>query len=195
MNERGKVDIAYAEELTGKDYDTVIAELGQSVFRNPMEVNPEDKYSGFELAEKYLSGNVSRKLVEAKEAVRKYPELGYAGNVEALEEVQPVPLTASEISVRVGASWVDKKYYLEFLSELLNIPYYYARRTTNRRKNRVIAQVIYLTWAFIFAIISIWLVGGVKIGDSLFVLQRQKRQRLNSKYLFVNGIAGFISER
>lgn len=127
MNERGKVDIAYAEELTGKDYDTVIAELGQSVFRNPLEVNPEDKYSGFELAEKYLSGNVSRKLVEAKEAVREYPELGYAGNVEALEEVQPVPLTASEISVRVGASWVDKKYYLEFLSELLNIPYYYAR--------------------------------------------------------------------
>ncbi len=127
MSERGKVDISYVEELTGKAYDTVIAELGQSVFRNPLEVNPEDKYSGFELAEKYLSGNVCRKLIDAQEAVKAYPEMGYEQNVKALKEVQPTPLTASEISVRVGASWVDKKYYIEFLKELLNIPYFYAR--------------------------------------------------------------------
>lgn len=123
-NERGTVDIAYIEELTKKDYDTVLSELGDSVFRNPLEIVPDDKYSGFESAEEYLSGNVVRKLAIAKS----YAEQNamFAQNVKALEQVQPTPLTASEISVRIGASWVDKTYYQQFLKELLQIPSYYA---------------------------------------------------------------------
>lgn len=65
-NEKGGVDIAYIEELTKKDYDTVLSELGDAVFRNPVEIEPDNKYSGFESAEEYLSGNVVKKLAIAK---------------------------------------------------------------------------------------------------------------------------------
>ena len=125
MNERGKVDIAYIEELTKKDYDTVISELGDAVYRDPAEVNIEDKYSGFEIAERYLSGNVKRKLIAAQKIANAFPNRGFERNIEALEKVQPEPLTASEISVRIGASWVDTKYYKKFLMKILDIPYYY----------------------------------------------------------------------
>ena len=125
MNERGKVDISYIEEITKKDYDTVLSELGNTVFRNPVEVIPEDKYSGFETAEKYLSGNVKKKLAVASAFSIQFPNDGYERNVQALQEVQPKPLTASEISVRVGASWVDKEYYKKFIMHMLDIPFYY----------------------------------------------------------------------
>ncbi|MCD8372187.1 MAG: DUF3849 domain-containing protein, partial [Clostridia bacterium] len=121
-NERGKVDIAYIEELTKKDYDTVLFELGNAVFRNPFEVDINDKYSGFETAEQYLSGNVVKKL----QVARRYAETdkAFEKNVKELERVQPVPLTASEISVRMGASWIDKDYYKQFLMEILNLGYW-----------------------------------------------------------------------
>lgn len=125
-NERGKVDIAYIEELTKKDYVTVLSELGNAVFRNPLEVDEQDKYSGFETAEEYLSGKVVRKLAVAEDFNKRFPEMGYDKNVAALEAVQPTPLTASEISVRLGASWVDKSYYKQFFCELLRVPRYYA---------------------------------------------------------------------
>lgn len=126
-NERGKVDISYIEELTGKDYDTVISELGDTVFRNPAAVNPDDKYTGFETAEEYLSGTVSQKLNVAKQYAIEYPNMGYERNVQALESVQPEPITASDISVRIGASWIDTEYYKQFLFELLDLPRYYYR--------------------------------------------------------------------
>ena len=125
MNERGKVDIEYIEELTRKEYDTVLSELGESIYRNPMETDLKDKYSGFEIAELYLSGNVKQKLRTARRFAQEFPDAGFERNVEALEKVQPTPLTASEISVRIGASWVDKNYYKQFLMHILSIPYYY----------------------------------------------------------------------
>lgn len=125
-NERGCVDISYIEEITKKDYDTVLAELGDAVFRNPFEVNPDDKYTGFETAEEYLSGKVVQKLELAEEYARTYPDDGYDKNVNALRAVQPTPLTASEISVRLGASWVDEKYYKQFIIELLDLPQRYS---------------------------------------------------------------------
>lgn len=124
-NEHGKVDIAYIEELTKKDYDTVINELGTAVFRNPVIVNPEDKYSGFETAEEYLSGKVVKKLETAKEYARDYPDMGYEKNVISLGQVQPEKINASDISIRIGTSWVDSDYYKQFLYELLAIPKYY----------------------------------------------------------------------
>lgn len=124
-NERGGVDISFIEELTKKDYDTVLSELGDAVFRNPETLDEEDKYSGFESAEEYLSGKVVRKLRKAKEYAALHPNEGYEKNVKALESVQLEPLTASEISVRLGASWVDKKYYEQFICDILHIPLYY----------------------------------------------------------------------
>ena len=124
-NERGSVDISYIEELTKKDYDTVLAELGNAVFRNPVAVNPEDKYSGFETAEEYLSGRVVDKLQMAERMKQSSPDLiDYDKNIAALKEVQPEPVKASEIAVRVGTSWIDKELYKEFFCQLIALPYY-----------------------------------------------------------------------
>ena len=124
-NERGSVDISYIEELTKKDYDTVIKELGNAVFRNPVAVNPEDKYSGFETAEEYLSGRVADKLQMAERMKQSSPDLiDYDKNIAALKEVQPAPVKASEIAVRVGTSWIDKELYKEFFCQLIALPYY-----------------------------------------------------------------------
>ena len=124
-NERGSVDISYIEELTKKDYDTVIKELGNAVFRNPVAVNPEDKYSGFETAEEYLSGRVADKLQTAERMKQSKPDLiDYDKNISALREVQPSPVKASEIAVRVGTSWIDKELYKEFFCQLIALPYY-----------------------------------------------------------------------
>ena len=125
-NERGCVDISYIEELTKKDYDTVLTELGNAVFRNPVAVNPEDKYSGFETAEEYLSGRVVDKLQTAERMKQSNPDLiDYDKNILALREVQPTPVKASDIAVRVGTSWIDKELYKEFFCELIGMPYYY----------------------------------------------------------------------
>ena len=125
-NERGCVDISYIEELTKKDYETVLAELGNAVFRNPVAVNPEDKYSGFETAEEYLSGRVVDKLQAAERMKQSSPNLiDYDKNISALREVQPTPVKASDIAVRVGTSWIDKELYKEFFCELIGMPYYY----------------------------------------------------------------------
>lgn len=121
-NERGRVDIAYIEELTGKDYDSVLFELGDSVFRNPKKVTPDDKYSGFETAEEYLSGRVVDKLGEAEYYAESNPE--YKRNVEALKQVQPTKLTASEISARLGATWIDKEFYKQFYCELVGVSWW-----------------------------------------------------------------------
>lgn len=121
-NERGKVDIAYIEELTGKDYDTVVSELGNAVFRDPEIADENDKYSGFLSAEEYLSGQVVSKLDLARSVAAEHPE--YRKNVDALEAVQPQKLTASEISVRLGATWIDKEYYKKFYCELLGVYWY-----------------------------------------------------------------------
>ncbi len=125
-NERGCVDISYIEELTKKNYETVLAELGNAVFRNPVAVNPEDKYSGFETAEEYLSGRVADKLQTAERMKQSNPDLiDYDKNMSALREVQPSPVKASDIAVRVGTSWIDKELYKEFFCELIGMPYYY----------------------------------------------------------------------
>lgn len=129
-NERGGVDISYIDELTGKDYDTVISELGDTVYRDPAMVKAEDQYSGYQTAEEYLSGKVVEKLRIARAYAGKDSQ--YARNVTALEKVQPEPLKADEISVRIGASWVKPEYYKQFLMELLDIYWYYEDGLTIR---------------------------------------------------------------
>ena len=122
-NERGGVDIAYIEELTGKDFDTVLSELGDTVYRDPVSVKEGDKYSGYQTAEEYLSGKVAEKLRIARHFAAE--DTAYARNAAALEKVQPEPLKADEIAVRIGASWVKPEYYKQFLMELLDIYRFY----------------------------------------------------------------------
>ncbi len=118
-NERGKVDIEYIEELTGKSYDDVLSELDGAVFRNPEKVYRSDKYSGFETSEEYLSGKVVEKLRIARMFAEEFPE--YEKNVTALERMQPTPIKASDISVRLGQTWIGKEIYKQFYMELVGV--------------------------------------------------------------------------
>ena len=126
-NELGKVDIRYIEQLTGLDYDTIINDLKGAIYKNPVvetfNANEDIKYNGWETADEYLSGNVKQKLRIAQMASKDNPI--YEANVKALEQAQPEDIPASDISVRMGATWIDKEYYEQFLREKFNIHRYY----------------------------------------------------------------------
>ena len=116
IGEKARVDMTYMGQLTGKDEDTLFADLQGVVFLNPdYEERGGEKYLP---ADEYLSGNVRRKLAEVRTKAGTEPQ--YLPNVEALEKVQPVDLTASEISVRLGATWLDPAYIRQFIFETLD---------------------------------------------------------------------------
>ena len=118
IGEKARVDMAYMGKLTGKDEDTLFADLQGVVFLNPdYGEKGGEKYLP---ADEYLSGNVRRKLAEVRTKVESDPQ--YLPNVEALEKVQPVDLTASEISVRLGAAWLNPEYIRQFIFETLDTP-------------------------------------------------------------------------
>ena len=116
IGEKARVDMTYMGQLTGKDEDTLFADLQGVVFLNPdYGERGGEKYLP---ADEYLSGNVRRKLAEVRTKAESEPQ--YQPNVEALEKVQPVDLTASEISVRLGATWLDPAYIRQFIFETLD---------------------------------------------------------------------------
>ena len=116
IGEKAHVDMAYMGQLTGKDEDTLFTDLQGVIFLNPdYEERGGEKYLP---ADEYLSGNVRRKLAEVRTKAETEPQ--YLPNVEALEKVQPVDLTASEISVRLGATWLDPGYIRQFIFETLD---------------------------------------------------------------------------
>ena len=118
IGEKARVDMAYMGQLTGKDEDTLFTDLQGVVFLNPdYEEKGGEKYLP---ADEYLSGNVRRKLAEVRTKAGTEPR--YLPNVEALEKVQPVDLTASEISVRLGATWLNPEYVRQFIFETLDTP-------------------------------------------------------------------------
>ena len=118
IGEKARVDMAYMGQLTGKDEDTLFADLQGVVFLNPdYGEKGGEKYLP---ADEYLSGNVRRKLAEVRAKAESEPQ--YLPNVEALEKVQPVDLTASEISVRLGAAWLNPEYIRQFIFETLDTP-------------------------------------------------------------------------
>ena len=119
IGEKARVDMAYMSQLTGKSEDDIIDELNGVIFLDPV-------YGDWQTADEYLSGNVRQKLREAENAAIDSP--GYLPNVEALRAAQPKDLDASEIEVRLGATWIDKKYIQQFMFELLEPPLY-ARRS------------------------------------------------------------------
>src|SRR5699024_3984511 len=121
---KAHVDMAYMEQLTGKTGDELAAELRGVIFRLPGPV-PEGERPHYVTADEYLSGNVRRKLRQAQRAAEKDP--AFAVNVEALEKAQPKDLDASEIEVRLGATWIDKEYIQQFMYETFNTPFYLQR--------------------------------------------------------------------
>ena len=124
ISERACVDMAYMSELTGKTSDELAAELQGVIFRVPGQLE-KDGTPNYVTADEYLSGNVRRKLRQAQRAAQQDP--AFAINVEALTAAQPKDLDASEIEVRLGATWIDKEYIQQFMYETFNTPYYLQR--------------------------------------------------------------------
>ena len=122
--EKARVDMEYMEQLTGKTGDELVSDLQGVIFRVPGQVE-KDGTPHYVTADEYLSGNVRRKLRQAQRAAQQDP--AFAINVEALTAAQPKDLDASEIEVRLGATWIDKKYIQQFMYETFNIPYYLQR--------------------------------------------------------------------
>ncbi|MBS6677128.1 MAG: DEAD/DEAH box helicase family protein [Clostridiales bacterium] len=125
IGERGKVDIPFMAELLGKadDFEAVTGELTGVIFRDPMA--PEAPELSWQTADEYLSGNVRDKLRIARLAAQTDPQ--YTVNVAALEKAQPKDLEASEIEVRLGATWIDPKYIQQFMEETFETPFYLRR--------------------------------------------------------------------
>ena len=119
--EKACVDMAYMSELTGKDEKTLVAELPGVIFRDPVTQK-------WQTADEYLSGDVREKLRTAQNyVISGFPKDGiadYRMNVTALEQAQPKDLDASEIEVRLGATWIDKSYIQQFMLETFEPPYY-----------------------------------------------------------------------
>jgi len=115
ISEKACVDMHYMAQLSGKSQDELIDELNGVIFLDPTRGN-------WQTADEYLSGNVRQKLRQAEAAAVDAP--GYAPNVEALRQAQPKDLDASEIEVRLGATWIDKDYIQQFMYETFNPAYY-----------------------------------------------------------------------
>ena len=123
IGEHGKVDLPYMAELLGTpgDYGRITTELSGVIFKDPA-ADPTDLEAGWQMADEYLSGNVRAKLRMAQFAAETNPE--FAVNVEALTKAQPRELEASEIDVRLGATWLDPDIIQKFMTETFQIPYY-----------------------------------------------------------------------
>ena len=124
ISEKACVDMAYMAELTGKTGDELAAELQGVIFRVPGQLE-KDGTPHYVTADEYLSGNVRRKLRQAQRAAQQDPS--FAVNVEALTTAQPKDLDASEIEVRLGATWIDKEYIQQFMYETFDTPFYLRR--------------------------------------------------------------------
>ena len=119
LNERAKVDLTYMAQLTGKTEEKITEELVGVIFKNPLT-------DQWESGDEYLSGNVRDKLNTARTFAGSHLE--FTPNVRALEAVQPRNLEASEIKVRIGATWIEPSDYQDFMRELLHTPWYLAQK-------------------------------------------------------------------
>ena len=126
MGEKAYIDMEYMCQLSGKTEEEIFADLKGVIFLNPMYGYGNSTEAKYLMADEYLSGNVREKLAWAKKSAQLSPE-EYSINVEALQKVQPKDLTASEISVRLGATWLPPEIVEQFVFEFLGTPYY-ARR-------------------------------------------------------------------
>ena len=125
IGERGKVDLPFMAQLLGtpEEYEAIKTELQGVIFKDPM--GPDAPEVGWQTADEYLSGDVRSKLRIAEMAVKQ--DDSYRVNVEALQKAQPKDLDASEIDVRLGATWIDPDYIQQFMQETFETPYYLRR--------------------------------------------------------------------
>ena len=123
MGEKAAIDMEYMMELSGKSEEELFADLKGVIFLNPLYEYGNSYEPKYLMADEYLSGNVREKLATAKRSATLYPE-DYTVNVQALEKVQPKDLTASEISVRLGATWIPPEIFQQFMFEFLDTPRY-----------------------------------------------------------------------
>ena len=123
IGEHGKVDLPYMAELLGTpgEYGRITTELSGVIFKDPA-ADADDPEAGWQPADEYLSGNVRNKLRMAQLAAESHPE--FKINVEALTKAQPRELEASEIDIRLGATWLDPDIIQKFMTETFQIPYY-----------------------------------------------------------------------
>ena len=132
LGEKAKIDLAYMSELTGKSGEELTGELAGIIFQNPVTEQ-------WETADEYLSGNVREKLASAKAFAENRPEYGI--NVASLEKVQPKELDASEIEVRIGATWIEPKYIEDFMRDTFETPdYLFDRDIVGIRYSEVTGQ-------------------------------------------------------
>ncbi|WP_278336285.1 DUF3849 domain-containing protein [Enterocloster clostridioformis] len=132
LGEKAKIDLAYMSELTGKSGEELTGELAGIIFQNPVTEQ-------WETADEYLSGNVREKLATAKAFAENRPEYGI--NVASLEKVQPKELDASEIEVRIGATWIEPKYIEDFMRDTFETPdYLFDRDIVGIRYSEVTGQ-------------------------------------------------------
>ena len=138
IGEHGKVDLPYMAELLGTpgEYGRITTELSGVIFKDPA-ADPTDPEAGWQMADEYLSGDVRAKLRMAQFAAETNPE--FSVNVEALTKAQPRELEASEIDVRLGATWLDPSIIQKFMTETFQIPYY-LRRAVNVRYSPYTAE-------------------------------------------------------
>ena len=123
LGEKATIDMDYMMELSGKSENEIFEDLKGVIFLNPLYEYGNSYEPKYLMADEYLSGNVREKLRIAKKSAELYPE-DYKVNVEALQKVQPKDLTASEISVRLGATWLPPDDVQEFIFHLLETPRY-----------------------------------------------------------------------
>ena len=121
MGEKARVDMEYMCELTGKSEEKIYQDLKGVIFLNPMHGYGNSTEAKYLMADEYLSGNVREKLAWAKRSAEVYPD-DYKINVEALEKVQPADLTASEIFVQLGTTWLPEEIVQQFIYEFLDTP-------------------------------------------------------------------------
>ena len=131
IGERAKVDVPFMAQLSGKTEEEVLAELTGVIFQNPLT-------DQWEMSDEYLSGNVREKLSVAQQFAENHPE--YEINVQALMRVQPKNLDASEIEVRLGATWIDSGYINDFMGEVFKTPKYALESTIHAKYAQVNGQ-------------------------------------------------------
>lgn len=140
LSEYNRIDLPYMLSLYTGSRKELLEELSGRIYLNPMKADPENPNLGWETAEEYLSGDVRQKLKTARIYAQTDPM--YAENVEALEKVQPVDLTAPEISVKLGTTWIETKDYEQFLYEVLQTPEHLQRGHCQNLNRAVTVQRI-----------------------------------------------------